>query len=259
MTISVVVAVLAISGALAMNALSSSTTSTNQMPSTTSMSSITTSTTTTSVTTNTPNHGWVNFTDQLGPNYEPYSPIVFGAEASNNVSNIGPNAWIGHMIFNSPMNASAGIYKTVPIPANTFVWESFRIGPSTYFNDIVVPYAVMNINANVTMVVYVNGNMVVNVSGQGNDFQGFPPNTTSYAGGYHTLTQNYPIPSGSLVTIGFMPLNGQVGLFPLQSVPGNASFVANMRIPSSLSDLPNNATIYPMLLMFGMADPTPMG
>ena len=266
--IGVVVAVIVIAGALATTGIlspsSSSQSVTTTLPSTSTISNstqfVTTNTSTQSITLPppipAPTHGWINST--YGS--KNYSPVIFGAYASDDTSNIGPSVLLGNLTLAAKGNSN-GPYETITIPSNTFVGESFLAGQSTFFNMIAIPIAVpVTGGGNITMAVYINGQMVAqgsnNITGWGSPL---PSNVTQvYDSNYFDFTQNYlpqnyQVAAGSIVTIGFVA-NISVGIFPFHNILGNASSITNISsIPSSLYALPNNFSALPVFYAIGLA------
>ena len=243
--IGAIVAVIAIFGALAMYGL---------VPSAPGLSTSSTNQSVLPAPIPSPTHGWINYS-WTNPDGLPSAPIAFGVYASDGTSRISPNAWVGNLTLNSAnetqIGGTIGIYKTVTIPANTFVAESFNIGPSSFFvTSVTLPVSVpLSESLNITTCVYVNGVLISNGS---HNFpsDGPPNNTPEYA--TNAVVVLHQIPAGSVVTVGFIT-DIPVAIFPLQNIPGSAVSIANVTsVPSSLSGLPNNAqTTLPVFLAFG--------
>ncbi|HKW05869.1 MAG TPA: hypothetical protein VJN71_11260 [Nitrososphaerales archaeon] len=197
---------------------------------------------------------WRNYSQGATPGTGTnYPPVTFGADDSRDPTSLGPSVMLGTVS-----------YTPVSIPANTFVAESFPVSQVTFFNMIVIAFSIPNTGGpNVTMYVYVNGQLLVqntrSLALSSNIASNPHVAPTITASTYFFLSKTYTIAAGSVVTIGFVA-QGPIGIFPIQQVVGNSSAVPNMAsAPTTWTGPPTGALTLPIFLADGLASPTPLG
>ncbi|HKW04335.1 MAG TPA: hypothetical protein VJN71_03450 [Nitrososphaerales archaeon] len=240
-TVGVIITVAIISGALFASTFTSST-SIGSTVDTKTQSTITSSS---SSTVHLASHGWINNSEGVALHL---APVVFGVDANTNISPLGPSVAVGTA--SSP----------VSIPSDTLVAESFDIVGNTLFNEVEFAFYVPKAGGpNVTIAVYVNGNLTAQ-STQSLDYSGsYPPNVpiAPVVGAQPAIQLNGSVSlmSNSVVTVAFLA-NGPLSIVPIDGILGNSTIVSNIfSIPSTWNGPPSTTVSGSVFLSLGLLDP----